>query len=91
MFIQIAIVRLTTHNHQEEQDLDEAEVICNVNITLLSTVYTAASFSAKMYRFEKVFLFRILSCGPYVRKRLYMYLYVHYTLLDGVGLRMPGH
>ena len=56
LFIQIAIVRLTTHNHQEEQDLDEAEVIYNVGITSLSTIYTVTSFSAKMYRFEKVFL-----------------------------------
>ena len=55
LFIQIAIVRLTTHNHQEEQDLDEAEVMLKVNITcILSTVYTAANLPAKMYCFEKV-------------------------------------
>lgn len=36
-FTQIAIVRLTTHNHQDDQDLEEAEVtVCKAlsSITL---------------------------------------------------------
>lgn len=56
LLIQIAIVRLTTHNHQEEQDLDETEVI-KMYLTFYHLLYiyaTAPSLSTKMYCVKKV-------------------------------------
>ena len=59
--IQIAIVRLATHNHQEEQDLDEAEVKHSYPLPYTFYYTTAApSFSTKMYYFEKVH-----TCKPF--------------------------